>query len=118
MSTKPYLITVETSFMTVSKENQLYLGLLLFIGGMSINHHSDNILRNLRKNGDTGYKIPRGGLFEYVSGANFFGEIVEWIGFALIAQTYASFAFAFFTLANIGPRAWHHHRYAILYWLK
>jgi 3-oxo-5-alpha-steroid 4-dehydrogenase 1 len=58
-------------------------GVLLFFAGMGINIHSDSVLRNLRKPGDTGYHIPRGGAFEYVSGANFFGEILEWTGFAI-----------------------------------
>ena len=53
-------------------------GIAVFFVGMAINMHSDHVLRNLRKPGDTGYHIPRGGMFEFVSGANFFGEIVEW----------------------------------------
>ena len=32
----------------------------MFVAGMIINIHSDHILRNLRKPGETGYKIPRG----------------------------------------------------------
>jgi len=43
-----------------------YFGVALFLAGFSANLHSDAILRNLRKPGETGYKIPRGGLFEYV----------------------------------------------------
>jgi len=87
------------------------IGLAAFLIGMAINIHSDHILRNLRKPGETGYKIPKGGMFEYVSGANFFGEIIEWIGFALYAQTTPAAAFAFFTVCNIGPRALQHHRW-------
>ncbi|XP_069814249.1 3-oxo-5-alpha-steroid 4-dehydrogenase 1 isoform X2 [Dendropsophus ebraccatus] len=34
------------------------IGIALFIFGMLINIHSDRILRNLRKPGETGYKIP------------------------------------------------------------
>lgn len=35
-------------------------GILLFASGMCINIHSDSILRNLRKPGEKGYKIPKG----------------------------------------------------------
>lgn len=35
-------------------------GWLLFVLGMSINVHSDHILRNLRKPGETVYRIPHG----------------------------------------------------------
>ncbi|NXK94949.1 S5A1 dehydrogenase, partial [Formicarius rufipectus] len=85
-----------------------------FIGwliGMAINIHSDHILRNLRKPGETGYKIPRGGMFEYVSGANFFGEILEWFGFALACCTIESLAFALCTLFILGSRAKQHHEW-------
>uniref|UniRef100_A0A8C0J1I1 3-oxo-5alpha-steroid 4-dehydrogenase (NADP(+)) n=1 Tax=Chelonoidis abingdonii TaxID=106734 RepID=A0A8C0J1I1_CHEAB len=86
-------------------------GVLLFLFGMGINIHSDILLRQLRKPGDHTYKIPQGGLFTYVSGANFFGEIVEWFGYAIATWSIPAFAFALFTLCFIGPRAYHHHRY-------
>ncbi|XP_060582919.1 3-oxo-5-alpha-steroid 4-dehydrogenase 1-like isoform X1 [Ruditapes philippinarum] len=86
-------------------------GVVIFVTGMSINVHSDHVLRNLRKPGETGYKIPRGGMFTYVSGANFFGEMLEWTGFALAAWSIPSLAFTVFTCCNLGPRALHHHRY-------
>ncbi|GMS80128.1 hypothetical protein PENTCL1PPCAC_2303 [Pristionchus entomophagus] len=87
------------------------LGFILFFGGMAINLQSDEILRNLRKEGETEYKIPRGGMFEYISGANFFGEIIEWFGYFLVARSLPAAAFSFFTFANIGPRAIQHHQW-------
>ena len=36
------------------------LGLALFVGGYWLNHHSDSILRNLRRPGDSGYQVPTG----------------------------------------------------------
>lgn len=51
-----------------------------------------------------------GGMFEWISGANFFGEIIEWCGFAVATWSFPAFAFAFFTICSIGPRAYHHHR--------
>ena len=47
----------ETSWLT----NPCFvIGVLFFLTGMAINIHSDHILRNLRKPGETGYKIPTG----------------------------------------------------------
>lgn len=60
------------------------IGVILFIAGLSINWQSDAILRSLRADGSSGYKIPHGGMFEYVSGANYFGECIEWIGYACL----------------------------------
>ncbi|XP_041355115.1 3-oxo-5-alpha-steroid 4-dehydrogenase 1-like isoform X2 [Gigantopelta aegis] len=87
------------------------LGVITFFIGMIINIHSDSILRNLRKPGEKDYKIPKGGMFNHVSGANFFGEILEWWGFALAASSLPALAFAIFTTCNIGPRACQHHRW-------
>lgn len=77
--------------------------------GFGINYQADAILRNLRKPGETGYRIPQGGMFEYVSAANYFGEIVEWSGFALAAWNLPALAFAICTACNLGPRAIQHH---------
>lgn len=88
---------------------QFLAGLLMFLAGFAINNHADYVLMNLRKPGETGYKIPRGGAFELVSGANFFGEILEWSGFAVAGASWPGAAFAIFTFANIGPRGAHHH---------
>ena len=51
----------------------------------------------------------QGGMFEYVSGANFFGEIVEWVGYAVAGNALAPLSFALFTACNVGPRAIQHH---------
>ncbi|XP_048849673.1 3-oxo-5-alpha-steroid 4-dehydrogenase 1-like isoform X2 [Brienomyrus brachyistius] len=86
-------------------------GSILWLVGFLINLHSDHILRNLRKPRETGYKIPTGGLFEYVSGANFLGEIVEWAGFACAGCSVHSASFAVFTLVVLSSRATAHHRW-------
>ncbi|KAM9166594.1 3-oxo-5-alpha-steroid 4-dehydrogenase 1 isoform 2-T2 [Pangshura tecta] len=52
-----------------------------------------------------------GGLFEYVTGANFFGEILEWFGFALACCTIESAAFAICTFFIVGSRAHQHHQW-------
>jgi steroid 5-alpha reductase family enzyme len=58
-------------------------GLLVFISGFVVNQHSDHVLFALRKPGETGYKIPYGGMYRWISCPNYFGELLEWTGWAL-----------------------------------
>lgn len=87
------------------------LGSGLFIIGMVINHQSDGILFRLRGGGQTGYKIPHGGLYRFVSMPNYLGELIEWIGWAIATWSLAGAAFAVFTAANLAPRALANHQW-------
>jgi len=80
-------------------------GTLLFFAGMAINLYSDHLIRHLRQPGDTKHYLPQGGLFRYVTSANYFGEIVEWVGFAILTWSWAGCVFALWTAANLVPRA-------------
>jgi 3-oxo-5-alpha-steroid 4-dehydrogenase 1 len=83
----------------------------LFAGGLLLNATSDLVLRGLRRPGETGYRIPRGGAFDWVSCPNYLGEIVEWAGWALATWSLPGLAFAVYTTANLAPRAVSHHRW-------
>ena len=80
-------------------------GTALFLFGMGVNVHSDRIIRNLRKPGDTAHYLPRGGMFRWVTSANYFGELVEWTGFAILTWSVSGAVFALWTFANLAPRA-------------
>ena len=86
-------------------------GLLLFCFGAWVNIRTDYQLIRLRAPGETGYKIPQGGWFKYLSCPNHFGEILEWTGFALLTWSLPGLAFAVWTFANLAPRAVAHHRW-------
>lgn len=76
-----------------------------------INKQSDRILRKLRSKSKAEYVIPRGGFFRFVSSPHYFGEIVEWSGWAILTWSMPGLAFAVFTFANLAPRALAHHRW-------
>ncbi len=84
-------------------------GAALFIAGLALNVASDGALRRLRAPGASGYAIPRGGAFRWVSCPNYLGELLEWSGWALATWSLAGVAFALYTAANLGPRALAHH---------
>ena len=83
---------------------------LFFVGWIG-NCYSDSILRKLRTPGESGYKIPKDGLYRWVSAPNYLCEILEWIGWAIATWSLAGVAFAVFTAANLVPRAFDHHRW-------
>jgi protein-S-isoprenylcysteine O-methyltransferase Ste14 len=86
-------------------------GFLLFVTGLLIHAFSDRTLRRLRRVHDEGYGIPRGGLFEFISAPNYFGEMLQWVGWAVMTWSFAGLSFAVFTIANLLPRGLRHHRW-------
>ncbi|APR87584.1 3-oxo-5-alpha-steroid 4-dehydrogenase [Minicystis rosea] len=103
-----YARLYETAYLL---DPRFIVGALMFFAGLAINLHSDHVLRHLRKDGDAGYKIPVGGLFGYVSCANYFGEILEWTGWAVATWSPAGLCFAVWTFANLAPRALAYHKW-------
>lgn len=87
------------------------LGGALFALGFSIHFRTDQILIHLRQPGETGYKIPFGFLFRYISSPNYFGELVQWTGFAILLGAPAGWMFVFWTAVNLVPRAVSNHRW-------
>ncbi len=87
------------------------IGIAIFFVGLAINLQSDTILMNLRKPGETGYKIPQGGFYRWVSAPNYFGELLEWLGWAIATWSLAGFSFLVYTAANLGPRAITNHKW-------
>lgn len=85
-------------------------GLIIFFFGMYINKSSDRYLISLRTT-SVDYQIPQGKLFQWISCPNHFGEMIEWLGFALIAWNPAAFSFFIWTFCNLAPRARNHHEW-------
>lgn len=84
---------------------QFILGTIVYFIGMGINIHSDHVIRTLRKPGDTGHYFPTRGMYRYVTSGNYFGECVEWLGFACLTWSWAGLVFFIWSFANLAPRA-------------
>jgi 3-oxo-5-alpha-steroid 4-dehydrogenase 1 len=84
-------------------------GVLIFVTGFIINRRADQILHDLRQPGESGYKIPCGGLYRWISCPNYFGEVTIWFGWAVATWSLPGLAFATWTVANLAPRAQAHH---------
>ena len=59
----------------------------------------------LRKPGDTRHYLPQKGMYRYVTSANYFGEILEWAGWAILTCSLSGLVFLWWTIANLVPRA-------------
>lgn len=91
------------------KDMRFQIGMLMAVVGMTINIYGDSVLLKLKKRKT--YAIPQGYLFDYISCVNYFGEILEWTGFAIANWNIAAAAFAIYTFSNIGTRGWNHHKW-------
>ncbi len=100
--------TWDTSWLV---DPRFIIGTMIFYAGWYINRKADQMLLNLRAPGETGYKIPRGWLYEQISCPNYFGEIVMWFGWAILTWSFAGLSFALFTLFNLGSHGLNHHKW-------
>lgn len=98
------------------------MGVALFFYGTRINWQVDAHLTRLRQQ-SAGYQIPVGGWFDRlaVSAPHYWGEIVQWTGFAFAANdNTAAVSFVIFTMANLIPRgvvqhAWYQQHFGEKY---
>ncbi|XP_022968321.1 3-oxo-5-alpha-steroid 4-dehydrogenase 1-like [Cucurbita maxima] len=81
------------------------IGLALFLIGIIGNFYHHFLLSKTRKQGETGYRIPQGGLFNTVICPHYLFEIIEYFGFAFISQTFFSLSFAFGTAFYLAGRS-------------
>ena len=87
------------------------IGTLIFFVGMYINIKSDYLINEMKKNKGPGYHIPNKFLYKYISAPNYFGEIIEWIGWAILTFSISGVVFLLWVIANLFPRAIGHHQW-------
>ena len=85
------------------------LGSAVFVLSELGNARAHRMLRDLRPAGTKARVIPRGFLFERVSCPHYLFEILSWVGFALVTQTWAARAFLLVGAGILG--AWAHTRH-------
>ncbi|PWA71576.1 3-oxo-5-alpha-steroid 4-dehydrogenase [Artemisia annua] len=91
-----------------------YIGTTLFLIGITGNFYHHYILSNLRKKGDSGYRIPKGGLFNLVICPHYLFEIIQFVGVACICQTVYSFSFTLGTAFYLMGRSYATREWYIL----
>ena len=92
------------------------VGILIYYGSFALNIHSDAIIRNLRsveevERGEKVYRIPRGGLFRYVTNPSYLTEMTAFTGFAIATWSLGATFILFITIGNLAPRALQTHRW-------
>jgi very-long-chain enoyl-CoA reductase len=85
------------------------LGAVVFVLAELGNAKAHRMLRDLRPLGTKQRVIPRGFLFERVSSPHYLFEILSWLGFAIVVQTWAALAFLVVGAGILG--AWAHTRH-------
>jgi very-long-chain enoyl-CoA reductase len=85
------------------------VGVIVFVLAELGNAKAHRMLRDLRPAGSKLRVIPRGFLFERVSSPHYLFEILSWVGFAIVVQTWAALAFLLVGAGILG--AWAHTRH-------
>jgi 3-oxo-5-alpha-steroid 4-dehydrogenase 1 len=91
-------------------------GLAIYYACFALNLHSDAIIRDLRTPAEVAagtkeYRVPRGGLFRWVTSPSYLTELLAWAGFALCTWSLAGVFIFLISAANLVPRAHATHRW-------
>ena len=62
----------------------------------------------MRAKKNKGYSLPFGGLFDLITSPNYFGEIIQWCGFAVLTWSSMGIGIALCAAAHLVPRAYSH----------
>jgi protein-S-isoprenylcysteine O-methyltransferase Ste14 len=87
------------------------LGTSIFLSGFYINKTADEMLGKMKSESHAKYIKPEGWLFNHISSPHYFGEIIEWAGWAMLTWSLPGLAFFVFTSANLIPRAVSSHNW-------
>lgn len=97
------------------------VGFSIYAVSLVLNVHSDAIIRNLRSEEEVAqrkkvYRIPRGGLFRWVTSPQYLTELTAWAGFAIFTWSPGGLFILGVSMANLIPRAlvthrWYHKRF-------
>lgn len=83
-----------------------YLGVVIFLVGISGNFYHHYLLSKLREKGDKGYKLPKGGLFNLVLCPHYLFEILAFWGIFFVSQTALSLSCAFGVALYLAGRSY------------
>jgi 3-oxo-5-alpha-steroid 4-dehydrogenase 1 len=102
---------LEPSWLT---DPRFVVGIVLYVPSLVLTLHAEHVIRRLRTREDVAsgkrvYRIPRGGLFEYVTNAPYLTELCAWVGFAIATWSLAGVFIFALTAANLVPRAFATH---------
>lgn len=97
------------------QDPRFLVGLAIYLFGFILNVRSDSILRNLRSKNpspdEPRYKIPYGGGFRWVSCPQYLGEIISFVGLAVMTWNLGALFVLAITVANLVPRAIYTHKW-------
>uniref|UniRef100_A0A6N2M2L5 3-oxo-5-alpha-steroid 4-dehydrogenase C-terminal domain-containing protein n=1 Tax=Salix viminalis TaxID=40686 RepID=A0A6N2M2L5_SALVM len=96
-------------YQSTSKQNtKTTIGFPVFL---TVNGFLNQALNTYLQSENGGYKVPRGGWFEVVTCPNYLGEIVEWLGWAVMTWSWGGLGFFLYTCSNLVPRACASHKW-------
>jgi len=93
------VLTALSSYSGIIVNNIFYIGLMIFISGFIIEVLADHQKTVFRKNIDNKDKFISSGLWAYSRHPNYFGEILLWIGIAVMSFSSLE-GFQYFTLIS------------------